>query len=127
LRRRRRRRQRRVSLRFAGGWSELLDLATDQGRAVPSELPRVVQARLLGRGEDLARSADEHVFAPEAPDAATADAFWRGIDRERRAMAREVGPVRRVLAFWNPRSLVRRRTSPAPAPLVAPDRERLEV
>ena len=64
---------RRVSLRFAGGWSELLDLAADQGRPVPSELPRVVQARLLGRGEDLARFADEHVFAPEGPDSAAAD------------------------------------------------------
>jgi drug/metabolite transporter superfamily protein YnfA len=127
LRRRRRRRLRRISVRFAGGWSELLDLAVDQARPVPSELPRVVQARLLGRGEDLARFADEHVFAPVSPGSATADAFWRGIDRERRAMARDVGPVRRVLAFWNPRSLVRRRTSHPPAPLVAPDRERVEV
>lgn len=124
LRRRRRRRLRRVSLRFAGGWSELLDLATDQGRPVPSELPRIVQARLLGRGEDLARIADEHVFAPEAPDSTAAASFWRDIDRERRAMAREVSPMRRVLAFWSPRSLLRRRTH---EPLVAPEREHAPV
>ncbi len=124
LRRRRRRRLRRVSMRFAGGWSELLDLAADQGRPVPSELPRVVQARLLGRGEDLARFADERVFAPEGPDSAASDVFWRGIDRERRAMAREVGLVRRVLAFWNPRSLLRRRP---PGPVVAAEREHAQV
>lgn len=124
LRRRRRRRLRRVSLRFAGGWSELLDLAADQGRPVPPELPRIVQARLLGRGEDLARIADEHVFAPEAPDSAAAASFWRAIDPERRAMARQVSPVRRVLAFWNPRSLLRRRTY---EPLVAPEREHAKV
>ena len=124
LRRRRRRRLRRVSLRFAGGWSELLDLAADQGRPVPPELPRIVQARLLGRGEDLARIADEHVFAPEVPSSAVAASFWRGIDRERHAMAREVGPARRVLAFWSPRSLLRRRTH---EPLVAPEREHAQV
>ena len=124
LRRRRRRRLRRVSLRFAGGWSELLDLAADQGRPVPPELPRIVQARLLGRGEDLARIADEHVFAPEVPSRAVAASFWRGIDRERHAMAREVGPARRVLAFWSPRSLLRRRTH---EPLVAPEREHAQV
>ena len=124
LRRRRRRRLRRVSLRFAGGWSELLDLAADQGRPVPPELPRIVQARLLGRGEDLARIADEHVFAPEAPDSTAAASFWRDIDRERRAMAREVSPMRRVLAFWSPRSLLRRRTH---EPLVAPEREHAPV
>ena len=124
LRRRRRRQLRRVSLRFAGGWSELLDLAADQGRPVPPELPRIVQARLLGRGEDLARIADEHVFAPEAPDSAAAASFWRYIERERRAMAREVSPVRRVLAFWSPRSLLRRRTH---EPLVAPEREHAQV
>jgi hypothetical protein len=124
LRRRRRRRLRRVSLRFAGGWSELLDLAVDRGRPVPPELPRIVQARLLGRGEDLARIADEQVFAPERPDSAAAASFWRGIDRERRAMAREVGPARRGLAFWSPRSLLRRRTQ---VPLVAPEREHAQV
>ena len=123
-RRRRRRRLRRVSMRFAGGWAELLDLAADQGRPVPPGMPRVVQARLLGRGEDLARFADEHVFAPERPDGAAADAFWRGIDRERRAMTRELGLVRRVLAYWNPRSLLRRGTQ---APLVAAEREHVQV
>lgn len=123
LRRRRRRTGRRVSARFAGGWSELLDLATDQGRPVPRGLPRTLQAELLGRGEELARYADEQVFAPEQPEAPASESFWRGIDRERRAMARSMGPVRRVLAFWNPRSLLPRRTPPPLAEEPAPSRE----
>ena len=106
LRRRRRRTTGTGSQRFVGGWAEVLDLVRDSGRVVPSGLPRTEQAVRLGLTLELARIADDAVFAREEPSLADAQEFWRAVRTERRRLRSELSVVRRVLAVWSPRSLL---------------------
>ena len=58
-------------------------------------------------GESLATDADRAVFSEAAASAADAAAFWRIVDEERRAIARERGFWRGVVATVSLRSFVR--------------------
>ena len=123
-RRRRRRRATRVSARVVGGWNDLVDHARDLGRAVPigagqtrREQGEVVSA---GRGTELARVADGHVFGPVEPSGDVATAYWSQIDSERREMSRSVNRRQRMRGAVSLRSLRRGKSagmSGAPGPL----------
>ena len=126
LRRRRRRRLRRVSLRFAGGWSELLDLAADQGTpgAVRAAAGRAGAVAGPGRGPGAVRRRAR---------VRSRGAGQRG--RGRRSGAASTGSGGRWRATWGrcagcSRSGTRARCCAvvhAPAPLVAPEREHAQV
>ena len=114
LRRRRRRTAPRVSARFVGGWRELVDHARDLGQPIPvGMVTRREQAgsftdpRGSGRAPALARTADRHVFGPTSPAAEAAEAFWRAVDAERRAMSASVDRWRRVRAALTVRTFRR--------------------
>ncbi|GAB2781050.1 transglutaminase-like domain-containing protein [Nocardioides salsibiostraticola] len=112
-RRRRRRRAAKVSARVVGGWNDLVDHARDLGRAVPvgAGQTRREQAELVsaGRGPELARVADGHVFGPVEPADVVATAYWSEVDSERREMSRSVNRRQRIRAAVSLRSLRRGR------------------
>ena len=64
------------------------------------------QARRLGLSVDLARRTDDLVFARDEPEGAAAADYWGAVSAERRRFAGGASVVRRVLALWNPRSLL---------------------
>ncbi|WP_151084478.1 transglutaminase-like domain-containing protein [Nocardioides cynanchi] len=105
LRRRRRRTAPRISSRFVGGWHELVDHARDLGQPIPVGM--VTRREQAGWFADpasraaapgLARTADRHVFGPASPAAEAAEAFWRAVDAERRAMSASADRGRRIRA-----------------------------
>jgi hypothetical protein len=108
VRRRRRRRATPVSRRFVGGWDEVLDLARDLGSGVAST-SRPRQALALEVPGALARTADIAAFSPESPDASAGDAYWSEVRDVRRDLARRAPRWRRILAAFNPASLLPRR------------------
>ncbi len=123
LRRRRRRTAARVSARFVGGWRELVDHARDLGQPIPAgmvtrreqagsfavrEPAQGVTGGVTGGATVLARAADRHVFGPTSPAADAAEAFWRAVDVERRAMSRSVDRWHRIRAALDLRSFRRR-------------------
>jgi hypothetical protein len=108
LRRRRRRTAGSTRDRVAGAWQELLDLVEDLDRAVP-DVPRPMQAALLGRAAAAARRADE-VFAPRPPGDDTVREVWALVETERAALVAEHGWRGRMRAWWNPASLAVLRT-----------------
>jgi transglutaminase superfamily protein/transglutaminase TgpA-like protein len=111
-----RRRRRRPSSRVVGAWRELLDLAVDLRVPVRDGDTREAQARALGAPGELARGADDLIFAVGAPGAAAAADFWREAEQARQALARRHPLWRQVLAFYNPASVVaevRRRLAPS--------------
>jgi len=94
--------------RIAGGWQDMLDRARDLGYpAVGDQLTRREQSGQLGLApaQSLAVSADRVMFSPAAPDTVTARGFWGEVDGAKRALMKQRGPVRRMLARVNPRSL----------------------
>jgi hypothetical protein len=108
-RRRGRRRAAAPAARIAGGWDEYVDAGVDAGRAVPRGATRseLAAAYATTEGGLLASGADRAVFSTEDIDPAEAEEFWRIVDAERRAMARERGPGRRLLAAVSLKSFVR--------------------
>jgi hypothetical protein len=101
-----RRRRRRPSARVVGAWRELVDLGVDLRVSVPDGSTREAQALALGASPDLARRADDLIFAIGPPaDAAAAD-YWREAERGRRELAKQHPVWRQVRAFYDPRSLV---------------------
>lgn len=105
VRRRRRRAAPAWSGQYVGGWQEVVDLARDRGTPVPEHLGRVPQARLLGRGEDLAREADDAVFAPTPASQAERDDFWLRSQDLRRELVSELSVWARLRTSFNPASL----------------------
>jgi transglutaminase-like putative cysteine protease len=109
-RRRRRRRDRDTARRVAGGWDEVLDAAVDLRRPVVphatrrESVPTVVGApaagdrRVVGRVEQLARTADRAVFSARRPTAAEAAAYWADVDTAVRELRRGVRWRQRVRA-----------------------------
>ncbi|MBB5642498.1 transglutaminase-like domain-containing protein [Cryobacterium roopkundense] len=113
----RRRRRRfaavRPSDRLSGGWSEVVDTATDLGVPFTPGLTRTEGSIALdghypGSGVTLlANRVDAGVFGPtEATDAQLAE-FWHDVDRLVGSMSASVGPWSRLRArlsvrsFWN--------------------------
>jgi hypothetical protein len=95
--------------RIAGGWDEYVDAGVDAGRAAPRELTRseLAAAYATPAGAELAEGADRAVFASETTTTDDAAEFWRIVDAERRALARERGIWRRVVSAVSLRSFVR--------------------
>lgn len=106
VRRSRRRRARSWSQIYVGGWQEVVDTARDLGVPVPDRLGRVPQARRLGLGSDLARTADAAVFASEPPVAADRRQYWSQTQALRRSILADLPWHRRVRAWLNPASLI---------------------
>ena len=100
-RRSRRRRSRgSPTSRIAGGWSEVLDRATDLGVPPVSGATRTETAARLdsafrGSTAVLARAADTSVFSPDPVDAAEAAAYWAQVDAAIEEMERSASPARR--------------------------------
>lgn len=108
-RRRARRRAAAPAARVAGGWDEYVDAAVDAGRDVPRALTRLELAERFATpsGTRLARDADRAVFSHAEVAADDVEAFWQLVDEERRALRRELGPWRGLVATVSLRSLVR--------------------
>ncbi len=108
LRRVRRRTAARVSLRYAGGWQEIVDRARDLGLAVPSRRSRPAQAAGLAPGTlDLARTADDAVFGEGTPSTEDAETYWATVGEVRDRIGSELPWWRRWLAPFSPASLRR--------------------
>ena len=120
VRRRRRLGARRVTMRYAGAWLELVDHARDLGVPIARGLTRPAQARAVGAGPDpagdtlvdLAQEADRRIYAADSPEAADAAAFWSLVRARRSSLGTHVAPWRRAWAVFSPASL--RRDHPEP-------------
>jgi hypothetical protein len=114
-RRRTRRRTGSPAARIAGGWDEFVDAAVDAGRDAPRAHTRHELAAAFGgaSGAELAAGADRAVFSTGDETDAEAEAYWRSVDEQRRALARERGSWRRLVAAVSLRSFVRH-LAPAP-------------
>jgi hypothetical protein len=106
VRRRSRRARRSWSVRYVGGWQEVVDAARDVGSPVPEHLGRVPQARLLGSAAALARATDSAIFSREQPPAAEEETFWGAVAEARSAILADVSARRRIWAWFNPASLL---------------------
>ena len=106
LRRGRRRRTTSWSGAYVNGWQEVLDAARDRGTPVPDGWSRVAQARAVGAGLELARSADAAVFAPRATEAEDRREFWDACQDVRRALIAEADARHRWSSYFNPASLL---------------------
>ncbi|WP_243075604.1 transglutaminase domain-containing protein [Microbacterium sp. SS28] len=109
MRRRGRRRADAPASRIAGGWEEYVDAAVDAGRGAPRSLTRVELANQYASEPAgvLAEGADRAVFSGATTTVEAADEFWRIVDAERRALARDGGAWQRVRATVSLRSFVR--------------------
>lgn len=109
LRRRSRRRDPDPRAAIAGGWDEYVDAGVDTGHELPPSSTRRELAAALGTGAGLrlADDADRAVFSSTAVTADEAAAFWRTVDTERRALARQRGGWRRLRAALSLRSFLR--------------------
>jgi hypothetical protein len=110
-RRLRRRTRGPAGARIAGGWTEVVDTATDLGIGVPANATRQEQAGSLdARVADgypfrpLAVRADAHTFAPSAPSLEEASVYWVDVKAARRVLRRHVPWWRRLLADVSPSS-----------------------
>ena len=106
VRRRRRRRTSSWSGVYVNGWQEVLDAALDRGTPVPEQWSRVAQATELGVGADLARRADEAVFAPEQGTPEDGAAFWDACQELRRTLLAQADRRHRWSSAFNPASLL---------------------
>ncbi len=108
-RRRGRRTQGVPSVRIAGGWDEYVDAAVDTGRdAVPARTrSELAEAFETTGGATLADAADRAVFGSAPASDADAEAFWRIVEDERRALLRERGFWKRLAATVSLRSFFR--------------------
>lgn len=100
--------------RFSGGWSEVLDAATDLGAPVPRGATRSESATYLtgqfsqapsGTLTALAGGADRTVFSGTAPAAGTDGLYWDDVDAAVGGMRASVGRRRRWRAKVSLRSL----------------------
>lgn len=121
--RRRRRRQEAavVADRFAGGWDQIIDVATDFGYRDRSGRTRTETAADLdaafgGSTALLARRADARVFGPEDLDEAQARQFWADVDAAVLGMNTGRSRWRRLRARVSLRSLLRGRRTPERRP-----------
>ncbi len=113
LNRRRRRRSGPPAARIAGGWSQILDTATDLGHppvpgATRAETAAAIDTSFGGATAVLARTADSRVWAPEVIDPADADRFWTEVDAAVLGMGSSRGLLRRLRARVSIASLRRR-------------------
>ncbi len=130
-RRRRRRRRRRAdaSAQIAGAWEELLDRATDLGRAVPLPMTRPEAAVVLARPEiaHLAADADAATFGSEPPEAAASATYWQRVEESAAGLAadhtRRVR-VRAALSTASLRTSGHRRQTHRRAPAASRDGDR---
>lgn len=112
MRRRRRRLRGAPHERIGGGWTEVLDRATDLGNAPPRRATRQEVAAALAEQFPtaglplLAQRADRGVFGPEEMSASAVDEYWEQVRGARRAMGGERSAVRRFRAAVSLRSLV---------------------
>lgn len=124
-RRRRRRLSDRRSDRISGGWAELLDLAADMGRRVPSTLTRSEAVPVMmgtplaaAPGQDaaapsaeeldhLAVLVDGHVFGGSEITDAQVATTWSEVHEARRSMLRDMPRWRRWRCRLSLRSLAR--------------------
>jgi hypothetical protein len=98
-RRRRRRGAATPSAQIAGGWAELLDLATDAGLAVAAGTRREQAASLghpgsgpgIAAASTLAGAADGAVFGPGEPSPIEVGEFWAAVEQARDETARALG------------------------------------
>lgn len=92
---------------LVGAWTELLDLYTDFGIAVPFGLTRGEIADVVDRpaAQSLATVVDWAVFAQHPPLRETADAAWDLVRDERRALASEASLGRRLRSVATSASL----------------------
>lgn len=107
----------RASRRLVGAWQELVDLGVDLRLTVPITATREVQAAALGVDPVLAQHGDDLIFAQAAPEVAEAATYWRAVDLARTSLAKQHSLRRRVVALFNPASLLmplRRRPSLLP-------------
>lgn len=108
IRRRRRLSAKRVSLRFAGAWLELVDRARDLGVPVPPGSTRPAQARAVDETlTPLAQQADAEIFGANPPQPGAASGYWESVHTELKRVTSERKPWRRVWAWFNPTSLRR--------------------
>jgi transglutaminase-like putative cysteine protease len=116
--RRRRGRRGRPEQRVGRAWHDVVERMAEARVDVPPSAPvtEVVDAGDRAFGADATRHLDPlgtlvnaALFDRRPPDDATADAAWGHADGFRRALGRELGPRRRVLAALDPRPLLRRR------------------
>lgn len=100
VRRRGRRRDGDARTRIAGGWDEYVDGALDAGHAIPAAATRPGLADTLATPSagDLAATADRAVFSNAGITDDDADAYWKIVDEERRAILGRLGVWRRVVA-----------------------------
>jgi hypothetical protein len=89
----------------AGGWEELVDTARDLGVTVPPT-SRPGQAAALAVTPVVAREADVATFSPD--EGASARDFWAEVERARTRLRTGASLPRRLLAPFDPRSLLRR-------------------
>jgi hypothetical protein len=113
--RRRRRRQEAAVIadRFAGGWDQIMDVATDFGyRGVRgrtrTETAADLDAAIGGSTVLLARRADARVFGPENLDDVQAQQFWADVDSAVLGLSSGRSRWRRMRAAVSLRSLRRR-------------------
>ncbi|GII98769.1 transglutaminase superfamily protein [Sediminihabitans luteus] len=113
-RRTRRRTAPRAVDRYSGGWSEVVDTATDLGRPVALGATRTEGAAQLVESFPtadrsavavLAHSADVSVFGTALPSEADAGTYWTGVDGTVRAMRKDAGWRARVRGAVSLRSL----------------------
>lgn len=111
VRRSRRMRAPTPDARFTGGWSEVLDRATDLGTPVPARLTRREASEYLARTYPeagighVAATADAGVFGPgDAPDQAV-DAFWKDVGTSVAGMSGTHPLLRRLRGRLSLRSL----------------------
>lgn len=112
-RRRRRFREGPPSQRVAGGWNEVLSLATDMGVGTNPRATRRESAAGLaeafpaatGSTTLLARRADAGIFGPGEPDEDEVRDYWRQVEASLTDMTSSVGYWQRMRARYSPRSL----------------------
>lgn len=129
-RRLRRRNAGRLADRISGGWSEIIDLATDLGVRVPPEATRFEAAMAMGdriptaSGASTAQRVDGHVFGAAEPTDTDVEAVWAAVDGLRTEFRDSASRGDRFRARFSPRSLLHR-PSLTPADALAQVRDRL--
>lgn len=117
LKRRRRKRRRNAAATpdaVAGGWSEVLSLATDLGAGVNPKATRQETAGELaqsfpksaGSTVALAQRADAAIFAEGQPSPQQVQEYWSHVDHSLTSMRGSVSRWRRMLGAFNIRSLI---------------------
>ena len=117
----RRRRRRRTSGptadRIDGGWSEVLDAATDWGAATSPKVTRQETALELASGfpatspQAVAVAMDAKVFGQEVPTDEDVAEMWRQVSVLLKDMRGTLSPWRRLRGFLSVKSLRSRRRS----------------